>query len=148
MIQTKDRERDAAAIRELFTRMNDAWHQGDADAFSSIFTEDCDYVTFNGMHLKGRAETVEVHRGMFNSFMFRGARLEGSMTQLRFLNDTTAIVHTVGALLLRWQKKVPESRRSINTTVLVKQDGRWLITAFHNCRIRKMGRLATWLMSR
>lgn len=148
MIDAAVMEREKEAIVALFARMNDAWARGDADAFGSCYTEDCDYVTFNGMHLKGRRQNVELHREMLNGFLFRGSRLEGRIEDLRFLNGTTALAHGTGALLMRWQKKSPKSRLSINTTVLVKIDGAWMITAFHNCRIREMGRFARWLMGR
>ncbi len=135
------------AVRDLLGRLSEAWRSGDAEAMGALFTEDCDYVTFDGTHLKGREDNVAMHRTMLRGFFFRGSRLESREVRIRFLNDTTALVHSVGALLLRWQKTIPANRLSINTTVLVRQDGRWLITAFHNCRIKPMGRFAKWMMS-
>jgi len=136
------------AVHDVLKRLSEAWKSGDAEAMGELFTEDCDYVTFDGTHLRGREENVAMHRMMLGGFFFRGSRLESRGARVRFLNETTALVHSVGALLMRWQKTIPKNRLSINTTVLVRKDGRWLITAFHNCRIRPMGRIAKWLMSR
>ncbi|MFX1706339.1 SgcJ/EcaC family oxidoreductase [Chitinophaga sp. CC14] len=114
---------------------------------SVYLTEDCDYITFNGMHLKGREEYIMLHERLMNNFMFRGARLHGHIEQVRFLNENVAIVVATGAIRFRWQKRVPESRQSVNTTVWVKSpEGQWQMSAFHNCRIKKMNWLARWIM--
>jgi uncharacterized protein (TIGR02246 family) len=111
-------------------------------------TEDCDYITFNGTHVKGREAYVKMHEQLMNNFMFRGAKLDGLIEQVNFLNEHTAVVIASGAIRFRWQKKAPESRQSINTTVWVRNaDGQWQMASFHNCRVKKMGWLARWVMS-
>ncbi|HWV68697.1 SgcJ/EcaC family oxidoreductase, partial [Chitinophaga sp.] len=104
-------------------------------------------ITFNGMHLKGREEYIRLHEQLMNNFMFKGARLHGQIQQVRFLDENVALVIATGAIRFRWQKKVPESRQSVNTTVWLKNpEGRWQMSAFHNCRIKKMNWLAKWIM--
>lgn len=129
---------DEAAIRNVLATLSEAWNKADVTAFASVFTEDVDYVTFMGTHLKGIPENVKAHQQLWNSTFMKGSRLEGEVKDVRFLNETTAIVHAVGAVKLRWQKKAPTNRLSISTNVLVKRNGQWLITAFHNCRIQKL----------
>ena len=58
-----------------------------------------------------------------------------------------AIAHAVGAIKLRWQKKVPKNRKSINTNVVVKEKGEWKIAAFHNCRIQTPNFMVKWFMN-
>ncbi|MBB6734879.1 SgcJ/EcaC family oxidoreductase [Cohnella zeiphila] len=142
MIDKKD---DVQAIRELFTAMSLAWAQGNGKAYSEIFTPDADYVTFFGQHLKGRKEIAESHQALWDGPL-RGSRLSAGPNdiQLRFITSELAIAHVTGAVILRWQKKAQASRNSINTNVLVKQDGAWKIAAFHNCRIKKLN----WLTRR
>jgi hypothetical protein len=41
-------ERDEQEIRELMDRLSDSWARGDAQAYGAEFTEDCDYVAFDG----------------------------------------------------------------------------------------------------
>jgi hypothetical protein len=52
---------DEAAIRSLLTRLYNAWARGDGAAYAQCFAERSDYVTFNGIHLRGQAEIALVH---------------------------------------------------------------------------------------
>jgi len=65
---------DAASVRRLTERLADAWARNDADAYAASFTEDSDYVAFDGTHLKGRAANAEHHRALFETVL-RGTRL-------------------------------------------------------------------------
>lgn len=114
-------------------RLNEAW--GDADVYAALFTEDADYVTFDGSQVTGRAAIAESHRPLFEGFM-RGSRLAGQITALRFLTPDVALVHGKGAVIQKRQKQAARRAISVQTTVVVRQDGRWQITAFHNTRYR------------
>lgn len=134
------------AIKAANNALYHAFRTLDFRGASANLTEDCDYITFNGMHLKGREEYVTLHEQLMNNFMFRGARLHGQIQQVRFLDENVALVIATGAIRFRWQKKVPESRQSVNTTVWLKSpEGQWQMSAFHNCRIKKMNWLAKWI---
>jgi uncharacterized protein (TIGR02246 family) len=125
-------------MEQLFREMLEAWNAGDGKRFGTCFTEEADYITFNGQQLSSRKEIADVHQELFEGPL-RGSIMEVSQEPLiRFLNDETAIVHQVGTVKLRWQKRAPENRKSINTNVVVKENGEWKITAFHNCRIKNM----------
>lgn len=58
---------------------------------------------------------------------------------MQFLTNDVVIVHLTGAVKLRFQRSPPTRRTSININVVVKHDGKWLIAAFHNCRIKPPG---------
>jgi hypothetical protein len=51
-----------------------------------------------------------------------------------------AIVHAVGEIRLQFPAPNQDDRRSINTNVIVKRNGEWKLTAFHNYRIQEMPR--------
>ncbi|SEW52138.1 YybH family protein [Chitinophaga arvensicola] len=141
-----DQVQEIDAIKQANNAIYHSFRTLDFRGASVYLTEDCDYITFNGMHLKGREEYIRLHEQMMRNFMFRGARLQGEIEQVRFLSDHVALVVAKGALRFRWQKKVPDSRQSVNTTVWMKnQEGQWQMSAFHNCRIKKMSRLARWI---
>lgn len=126
---------DTIAIQDIFASQAVAWNHEDWDAFADCFTEDADYVTFNGMHLKGRQDIADSHRMLFSGVL-RGSKLEGDITAMRFLTSDMVIVHQVGAVKLRWQKNAPKGRQSINTNVVVKYNGEWKVASFHNCRVK------------
>lgn len=132
-------EANMEAIKHAYDKVFKTFETLDFNAAAHCLTEDCDYITFNGMHLQGREAWLQSHKEMMNNFMFRGAKMEGQLQKIRFVNDTTAIVIATGAIRFRWQKKAPESRQSINTGIWVKNDlDEWQLTAFHNCRIQKI----------
>ncbi|GJM74992.1 hypothetical protein HMSSN036_72080 [Paenibacillus macerans] len=91
----ENREKDLDAIRELFTALNEAWNNGDGTAYGECFTEDADYVTFIGQHLKGRKQIAEVHQWLFNGPL-RGSKMESNFTsdlQPRYITPDVAVVH-------------------------------------------------------
>jgi len=136
---------DRQAIMQLFAQMSEAWNKGDAESFAACFTDDADYVTFNGSHLKGRREIADVHARLWSGVL-RGSLLLGSSQELRFAAPDVALVHAVGAVQLRWQKRPPTRRLSINTNVVLKVNGQWRIAAFHNCRMQQPGWLQRLLV--
>ncbi|MFC0213910.1 SgcJ/EcaC family oxidoreductase [Paenibacillus chartarius] len=125
---------DMDEIEFLFQKLKTAWDQGDGTAYGSCFTEDADYVTFQGEHLMGRKAIAESHQELWRSVL-RGSTLDGEIKNIRFISPEMAIFHGLGAVKLRWQKNAPSKRDSINTNVVVKQNGKWMIAAFHNSRI-------------
>ncbi|NOK08494.1 SgcJ/EcaC family oxidoreductase [Corallococcus exercitus] len=126
---------EVAAIHAHFQRMFDCWRRGDAQAYADCFTEDMDYVVFDGSHLKGRKANAEAHQALFDGVL-RGSVPEGKVTSLRFLGPDVALIHAVGAIKLRWQRKANASRQSIQTLVAVKREGAWSFSAFQNTRIQ------------
>jgi uncharacterized protein (TIGR02246 family) len=122
-------------ILEVFNQRCAAWDKGDASAYASYYSEDADYITYQGEHLKGRKQIAEVHQRMLNSLL-KGSRMQEHTREVRFLAPDIAVVIVVGAIKLRWQRKAPKRRLSINTNLLLKQDGHWKIAVFQNDRIR------------
>jgi uncharacterized protein (TIGR02246 family) len=118
------------AIRMTLTRMEEMFVNPTNELFNSIFTADCDYITFDGRHLKGIQENYEAHRALTHLWLFKGVRLEMEVISLRLLNDQTAIAILQGALVFRWQKRASRSRLSINTNVLVNEGEVWKISSF------------------
>jgi uncharacterized protein (TIGR02246 family) len=116
---------DKNSIHLLLARLYDAWARGDGGGYAACFTQESDYITFNGIHLCGRAENEELHGALFRSVL-KGTRLSAEIESIELLGSGVALVHTVG----RGRKK------SYQTYVLVKSDGEWLIRSFQNTRFQ------------
>lgn len=127
---------DERLLRERVHQMFECWNRGDGHAYAAFYTEDSDYVAFDGRQLKGRQANAELHQALFDGFFLRGSRIEGDVDSVRFVSPDVAIVHSSGAVVLRWQSKPAPGRRSIQTLVAVKHDGDWKFAAFHNTRIQ------------
>ncbi|GAB3694278.1 SgcJ/EcaC family oxidoreductase [Spirosoma flavus] len=140
---------EETAIRQVFDNLAVAWNAGDANAFGQNLTDDCDYVTFAGQHIKGRQENEKIHDELFHSWALHGSTMHtGTSTpSISFLSETVALMHSTGTIKLRFQKEPPLDRLSIQTTVLIKENGTWKIRAFHNCRIQKPGLFQRLMMS-
>jgi uncharacterized protein (TIGR02246 family) len=95
-----------------------------------------------GQHLKGRKQIADVHQMLFAGPL-KGSVLVSSATtdlQPRFITPDIAVVHAIGEAHLAVPSYDPNDRGSINTNVVVKENGEWKLTAFHNCRIQEMPR--------
>lgn len=116
---------DANAVRSLLARLYEAWARGDGDAYAACFAANSDYITFNGMHLRGRAENARLHGALFRGVL-KGTKLSAEIEALEFLTSNVALVHTIGT----------GRKKSRQTYILVKSDGHWLIRSFQNTRVR------------
>ena len=122
---------DETAIRALLARLYKAWADGDGEAYGQCFTERSDYITFNGMHLRGRTENTALHSALFRGVL-KGSKLSGEIKSIELLSSNIAIVHTDGS----------GRKKSHQTYVLIKSDGEWLIRSFQNTRAQP---LSIWI---
>ena len=103
-------EAETTAIRELERQQQDAWNRHDAKAYASLFSEDGDY-----------------------AFVFRESVLTITDVHVKFPAPEMAIAHVrwtmVGA---HTPEALPKPQQGIQTQLLQKQSGKWLIVAFQN----------------
>lgn len=132
---------DEAALRALYQQLMDAWNDGSAAAFAAAFTEDGDLIAFDGTHFAGRNEITTSHQELFDKWM-KGTRLVGSVERVRFVRPDVAGMHAIDGTILRHRTKPAPERASIQTLIAARTEGQWLLTAFHNTRIRPIGRNA------
>jgi uncharacterized protein (TIGR02246 family) len=122
---------DETAIRSVMTRLYDAWRRGDGAAYAQCFAEQSDYITFNGIHLRGRAENAALHSALFGGAL-KGTTLSAEIGSIAPLSSGVALVHTTGS----------GRKRSYQTYVLVKLGADWLIRSFQNTRVQP---LSVWV---
>ena len=118
-----DQVENEQLIRALLARLSEAWARGDGKTYAACFTEDCDYITFNCIHLHGRAENADLHEALFRTVL-RGTRLSADIEKVKLLARDVAIVHTIGHGL----------KKSHQTYVLTKLGANWLINHFRTPR--------------
>ena len=137
---------DERALRELFEGLLEDWGRGDSYAYGSRFTEDADYVAFDGTHTRGREEISASHQRLFDEYL-RGTRLTGRIRSVKLLAPGVALVHATGGTISRGKSEPSPERVSIQTLVAVKRDGGWRFAAFHNARVRPItGGLSSFLV--
>jgi uncharacterized protein (TIGR02246 family) len=115
------------AIRALLERLYDAWGRGDATAYAACFTDDSDYVTYNGVHLRGRQENEQFHGALFRGVL-KGTKILATVEGLDFLSPEIALVRTLGV----------GRKQSRQTYVVVGCAGCWHIRLFQNTRVQPL----------
>lgn len=128
-----DQTQDQAAIRNVETGLQEAWNRHDAKTFASFFTEDADCVNVVGWWWQGRPQ-IEKKVADAHVFIFRESKLTNNEIHLRFLTSGIALVH------VRWSmvgNRNPDGtpgqpRKGIQTHILQKHAGKWLIASFNN----------------
>ncbi|MBE1578948.1 SgcJ/EcaC family oxidoreductase [Amycolatopsis roodepoortensis] len=126
-----DRQTEVLAV---LGKLADAWNDGDAAAYASLFTEDADYVTFFGMNMPGRAMIESAHRSLFEGPL-KGSKLgAGGEAKVRFVRPDVAIVVSGGGSSLADGKPEP-GRESTLTYVLVEESDGWRVASFQNTRV-------------
>jgi uncharacterized protein (TIGR02246 family) len=135
---TTDRTADDRELRALFDRMCAAWTAGDAEDYAGCFTEDCDYVSFDGSRAHGREAVAESHDKLFAGVLY-GSALVGAVDDIRHLDADVAVVHSTGSVRVAWRREPPRRRRTRNTITAVRTPAGWRAAAIHNGRIRPVG---------
>jgi hypothetical protein len=57
-----------AAIRAIHRQMIEAWNRGSAEGFAAAFTDEADFIAFEGTHLVGHSRIVAFHRQIFDTW--------------------------------------------------------------------------------
>jgi uncharacterized protein (TIGR02246 family) len=118
----QDRQADTAAINVLMPALEKAVNDRDLDRMATMFAPDADVMIVDNPLATGLAE---MKAGMATQFRTLPAtwRIALEVTSVRFIRPDVAIVNTRA----RFNEGPVKDDRG--TLVLVRQDGRWLITA-------------------
>ncbi len=127
-----DQPQDEFAIRALEARQQEAWNHHDAKAYASLFAEDGDCVNVVGWWWKGRAE-IEKKLTDGYVYVFRESTLTITGVDIRFLTPEFAVAHVRWTMTgARIPSGLPVPQQGIQTHLLQKVGGQWLIAAFQN----------------
>ncbi|MEV2220739.1 SgcJ/EcaC family oxidoreductase [Nocardia vinacea] len=136
MNETLDRAgTDDTQLSAVFQQVMQTWTDNDAAAFGALFTDDSDYVSYDGTRASGREEHQANHDKLFRGVL-AGSALVGELESIRYVTPDVAIVHGTASVLMPWRSRLPERRLSRQTLVLVRTPEGWRITAIHNGRVR------------
>ena len=120
----------AAAVAPIFQQLEDAWNAADGAAFGAAFTGDADFVNIRGEHHRGAVAIGHGHQAIFDS-IYKGSTVEYRPESARRVAPGV-IVALAGATLEVPAGPLAGVREARMTVVIVEQDGRRLLSAFHN----------------
>jgi uncharacterized protein (TIGR02246 family) len=129
---------DEDAIKAIMAATTDAFSRHDAKAWVKFCTPDAQLVTVRGESMNG---IEEIEKGLTTIFQTRGrtVTLTTLRSAVRFLRPDVALAHVTNELsgLIGPDGRTLPSHQELSIRVLVKDQGVWRITAFHNTILQK-----------
>lgn len=138
LASTQDRTRDEKQINDQIDAMIADWNRHSFDNMPNYTTPDFDWVNIVGHWWRGQKQN-KFGLETFHKTFFKNTPQTKSGTNIRFVTEDVAIVHlfwSVGAFyppdgVNRGTNKMGDDQE-LATLVMVKQNGKWLLTAGHN----------------
>ena len=129
---------DMEAIRALMARTTEAFNRHDAKAWAQFCTPDAQLVTVRGESMRG---VDEIEKGLAAIFATRGrhATLRTLDVSVRLIRPDVALAHVTNEMsgVPSPEGQTVPAHRELSIRVLVKEQGTWRITAFHNTVIQR-----------
>ena len=129
---------DEDAIRAVIAATTDAFSRHDAKAWVKFCTPDAQLVTVRGEFMNG---VGEIEKGLTTIFQTRGRNvtLKTLVVAVRLIRPDVALAHVTNQLsgLVSPEGQTLPSHQELSIRVLVKDQGAWRITAFHNTILQK-----------
>ena len=122
--------KDDVPIHAVIQAVYEAWAGNDPDAFAALYLDDATVVQ-PGVHKKNR-EGIRTSMAAAFAGPLKGSRVSDTPQNVRYLGDAAAVVISEGGILMAGETELPSQRRVRATWVLAKQDGNWLVAAYHN----------------
>ena len=129
---SKASEADSAAIKQTFANFYESFSHHDAHATALTFAEDADFTNMRGIHRHGRTEIEERFSNLFKGNL-RSSNRTDIVRSIRFFTPQTATVDADTTITGTKSADGSEGppRKGLMIATLVKQNGRWLISVFH-----------------
>jgi uncharacterized protein (TIGR02246 family) len=128
---------DEVEIRAVADRLSGAWTRNDPDGFAAEFTEDAEYIGFDGAHASGRAAIATTYRRLFDGPL-KDTSLTSELKEIRFLTPDVALARGASSIRLPWQATLQPRRMAQQTVVLVRRMDRWQVAALHSSKVRQI----------
>ena len=136
--RAQDLRADEDAIRAVMAATTDAFSRHDAKAWTKFCTPDAQLVTVRGESMNG---VGEIEKGLATIFQTRGRNvtLKTLAVAVRFIRPDVALAHVTNELsgLLSPEGQTQPPHQELSIRVLLKDQGTWRITAFHNTILQK-----------
>lgn len=125
---TSDQEKEVLGVP---LRLVTAWAHNDARGVADVFTEDGILILPGDVYKSGRDE-IRAFMAAAYAGPFKGTGVTGNPVDLRFVNDTIALIRTHGGILAAGETEIDPELAVLSTWVVTKTDGQWQLAAYQN----------------
>ncbi len=132
--------KDANSLRRLVSNWEQFWNQHDMDSMGTLLHNDVDFINVAGQWLKGKKETVAVHKER-HEVVFKNSVWTTDSVKIKYIKPDLAIMHIGWGITgdVDPDGSVRPLRHGLFTWVVTKTKQGWLILAVHNVNIRETG---------
>ena len=114
-----------------FAALERAWNAADGQGYGAPFAAEADFVNVRGEHHRGGPDYIgQAHQGIFDS-IYAGSSVHYEVDVARTLAPG-AVLAVASATLDAPTGPLQGISHARITVVLTEQEGRWVISAFHN----------------
>ncbi|MFA6914897.1 MAG: SgcJ/EcaC family oxidoreductase [Parachlamydiales bacterium] len=126
---------EEAIIRTHVENIETAWNNKNGKEFSDLFEENADFITANGLHIKGREANAQSLQKLFDT-SYKDVDWNLTVEQIRFLRPDVATVHIrAESVLLKDPSKTINGHMQL---VMKKNNSKWDITVYQFTPFRKI----------
>jgi len=110
------------------------------DSMGSLLRDDVDFINVAGQWLKGKKQTVDVHKER-HEVVFKNSTWITDSVHIKYIKSDVAIIHIGWGLSgdVDPDGSIRQPRHGIFTWVVTKMNKEWLILSVHNVNIRESG---------
>ena len=121
------------AAVEIAAQWEAAWNAHDMARMGRLLTDDADWVTVSGRHLRGRLEIEQVHTAM-HAAQFASTVWNNGAMDVRLVKPEVALVHLTWSIRGEAEPDgTPrQARKGTFSWLLIEQHGTWQIRAAQN----------------
>jgi uncharacterized protein (TIGR02246 family) len=133
----KPTESDEESVRKVVHSFQDDFNEGSFKNADTYTTIDWDHINPGGGIDIGRESTLKTVRAAHQLFL-KGVSMKTDSMKVRFVTPEVALViayHSIDTYISPDSVK-HENERQIKSYVIVKQNGKWLLTLDHNTIIQ------------
>ena len=124
---------DEAAIKDMIAKNTEAFNRHDVHALLMDYTDDADFTNMRGVSKHSRKDIEATLAPLFANGALKNANRLITVRNIRFLTPTIAEVDMDSVLngTTTPDGRENPSRKGLVNDIVSKQNGRWMITVFH-----------------
>lgn len=132
--------KDEQALREMVTKLENAWNTADSVAWTAQFADDADFIHILGGHFTGQETIERGHRAIFDT-VYKGSTNKFTVQKIRQVGPDVALIFLYAELKVT-TPGMPPVLNARPTMVAQRTGNGWKIVTFQNTLVTPEGSAA------